>query len=110
MHEKLLMLLSLTEVMFLGVFLWVLPRIGRHGLLFGVYVGEEGSSGERAKEIVRLWNRRIAATIAAAAGLAILAGVSLTPLWAYPVGPCLLLIGSIAAYLSAHTRSRALAS
>ena len=35
------------------------PRIARRGLLFGVYVGEERSGGEEARQIARGWQTGI---------------------------------------------------
>ncbi len=51
----------LVTLALLGTFCYLIPRIGRRGLLFGVYVGEESSEGEEARRITRSWNWRIAA-------------------------------------------------
>src|SRR2546422_3894839 len=110
MQQHALVVLSLVETAFLGLLILILPRIGRRGLLFGVYVGEETSVGEPAREMVRHWNRRIALMLATALGLAGLAGRVLPPPLAYPLGPILLLAGSLGAYVAAYRCARELAA
>jgi uncharacterized membrane protein len=68
----------LVESALLCALFLFLPRISRRGLLFGVYVGEEASSGTAARELRDAWTRRGAVALTAA-----LAGSALA-LWRFP--------------------------
>ncbi len=93
-----------------GGVLLILPRIGRRGLLFGVYVGEAGSAGARAAEVRRAWDRTLVGAIAAAilVGLALALGPGIG--LALPAAEAVLLGGFFFAYLRAHRQARELAA
>src|SRR5450759_5705179 len=55
MHPLLLQLVLLGNLVAVGWLLVIQPRIGRRGLLFGVYVGEERWAGADAARITRTW-------------------------------------------------------
>jgi uncharacterized membrane protein len=109
MQDKALFLVMMIETAALGGLLLLYPRIARRGILFGVYVGEEASGGERALAITRSWYRGVILSVLAclSAGVA-LAATPLQPFVA--VAPVvLLLIAFLALYLYAHLRARELA-
>lgn len=93
----------------LGCFCYLIPRIGRRGLLFGVYVGEESSQGDEARRIARSWNWRIAAWLL----LCFLLAISATPYFrsvgTFVVSLLLSCAGFIIEYIRAHYHARVLA-
>jgi len=99
-----------VETIVAGVLTFIIPRVTRRGLLFGVYVGEEHWRSEEAGAITRAWNTSMTAAIV----LSILLGAALA--LTNPAHPAavvssllLLLAATVATYLWAHVRSRALA-
>ena len=91
-----------------GIYL-VLPRIGRRGLLFGVYVGEEQSAGDEAHRMIRRWQVRMVLWLAFGLLGGVLTGLFSSPEDA-PLASCLILTaGYFIEYLQAHQRARALA-
>jgi uncharacterized membrane protein len=100
---------TLVEALFIaGIFL-LYPRIARRGLLFGVYVGEERSGGEQARQITRGWQTGIIlwTVVSVAVGLGLFVRFR-TPFTAV-AAPFLLFAGYMALYLKAYFRARALA-
>ena len=95
-------------VLIAGIFL-LYPRITRRGLLFGVYVGEERSGGEQARQITRGWQTGIIlwSVLSVAVGLGLFVRFR-TPLTAV-MAPFLMLAGYVVFYLRAYFRARAMA-
>ena len=91
-----------------GIYL-VLPRIGRRGLLFGVYVGEEQSVGDEARRMIRRWQVRMLVWLAFGLLGGILTGLLSSPEDAPPASCLVLTAGYFIEYLQAHRRARALA-
>jgi len=94
-----------------GAVLLILPRIARRGLLFGVYVAEEGARGGEAVRITRGWYVGMVAALIASAAV----GEWLT--LRHPGEPLggsasLALLGALTplVYLRAHLQARAIAA
>ncbi|HEX5041940.1 MAG TPA: DUF1648 domain-containing protein [Candidatus Polarisedimenticolaceae bacterium] len=67
MRDTAILWIVALETLFAGALYLFLPRIARHGLLFGVYVGEQAAAGAPASRIRRIWARCvIAGTLATA--------------------------------------------
>lgn len=66
-------LVSVVEFACIAAIMFMLPRVTRRGLLFGVYIGEALARGERAAAITRSWYRGMVAAIL----VSLAAGVSL---------------------------------
>jgi len=100
----------IVETIVAGLFMLLIPRITRRGLLFGVYVGEAQSTGDQARAITRGWYVVMIAALAASVVLGV--GLALRDAQS-PEGalvPLFLLLGAtVVSYLWAHVRSRALA-
>lgn len=101
----------LVETLAAGGFMLLIPAITRRGLLFGVYVGEAQSSGDRARAITREWY----ATMIGALVVSVLVGVGLAI--SHPDSPAgallplgILLGATLVSYLRAHLQSRPLAA
>jgi uncharacterized membrane protein len=100
---------ALVEVLALGAVFLVLPRIGRRGLLFGVYVGEERWASDAARRILRAWyGWMIAVITVCAAACALLAELSIRP-EVFAFAPLVVLIAFVWVYLRSHRAARALA-
>jgi uncharacterized membrane protein len=85
------------------------PRVVRKGLLFGVYVGEETSEGEAARELTRSWNRAIPLSLAASILLAAILAVATPEPWAVVVPVHAQVLAFLALYVRAYFRAKALA-
>jgi len=72
MEDTAILWIVALETFFAGALYLVLPRIARHGLLFGVYVGEETARGEGAARIRRIWTRSVIAGTLATMALQVL--------------------------------------
>lgn len=100
-------ILPLVITPFVALFWFLLPRIARRGLLFGVYVGEEASGGEEARRITKSWYVHISWWL----GASLLAGFA-AALWAPssvpPISVLMLTAGFLLEYLRAHARARRL--
>jgi uncharacterized membrane protein len=100
----------LVEIVLVGGFLLIYPRIARKGLLFGVYVGEERSQAEAARAVTRAWYRGMIAALVAALAV----GVLFAERPESPLGmlaPLLILLAAFAGlYLIAYRRARRLAT
>jgi len=105
MEDTAILWMVALETVFAGAIYLVLPRIARHGLLFGVYVGEERATAEAAQRIRRLWTRWVVAATTVT--------VALQLLLRRPLGAILCLalftMGLLCLYLWSHFASRALA-
>jgi uncharacterized membrane protein len=99
------------EVAVIGGLLLIQPYVVRRGLLFGVYVGEERSSGPDARVITRQWLNGMLLGMAAGVALAFLVvGTGLGPAPAGLLASVLtLLVTSYAVYLRAYFQARRLA-
>jgi uncharacterized membrane protein len=91
-----------------GVFYFILPRITRRGLLFGVYVGEANWAGEEAARIIRFFYEETAI----GAGLGLLASLILGLVFRWEAAVLAAaffpFFGFLVAYLRAHRRSQGL--
>ena len=104
-----LTLIQAVQTALLGAFLTMLPRFGRRGLLFGVYVGEESSASEDARRIVLVWYQRMALWVGlSVASAAVVSELARSPL-ALAASDILLVAGFYILYVSAHRAARHLA-
>ncbi len=85
------------------------PRVVRKGLLFGVYVGEEASEGEAARELTRGWNRAIPLSLVASLLLAAILAVSMPEPWSFVVPVHLQILAFLGLYVRWYFRAKALA-
>ena len=110
MSTQAMLLYMLVETIILGAILIILPRIGRRGLLFGVYVGEARSMGEEAERLRREWTRGMAILVVAA----LVVGMGLEAALANPVlmplSSGLLVLGFFVLYFRSYGRARRLAA
>jgi len=110
MSEATVMNLILTfRVLLVGGLLFILPRITRKGLLFGVYVGEECASGDEGRRLLRSWGLGCATVMA----VSLAAGVSISAA-GWPVagnlgGTGVLLLLALGLYLRTYSKARGLA-
>jgi len=102
--------LSLVEIVVVGGLLFVLPRIGRRGLLFGVYVGEERSDSPAARAATRRWSVGMGLTIAGCALLLLVLNAAGAPPAAFSLVVLPLVAGFAGSYLAAHRKARTLAA
>jgi uncharacterized membrane protein len=100
--------LVVLEVMIIGILLWILPRVGRSGLLFGIYVGEQHTPGPESDRIRRIYDSGLWAAVAIVLGLSA-AWVILLNLPANGLVSICLLAGFLVAYLRAHGEARKIA-
>ena len=109
MSTGVLLAVMVFEVVLIGGLMLLNPRIARRGLLFGVYVGEEAWSGDRARGLVHGY------TVAGLVWMVtcVLAGAVLTGRIPVPVValavPMAAIVGFLGIYLWAYFRSRELA-
>jgi len=109
MTTRVFLAFSILEAVLIGAIFLLYPKITRHGLLFGVYVGEEASSGAEARRITRSWYRGMVAWIVASVVVGAALGAALSHPAAAVVPPLLLLPGFLVLYLLAYRRARSLA-
>jgi uncharacterized membrane protein len=102
-------ILTLLEALFIAGMFLLYPRIARRGLLFGVYVGEERSGGEKARQITRSWQVGIVLWTIASVGLGLAVFARFRTPMAAVVAPLLLVVGYVVLYLRAYFRARAMA-
>ena len=102
-------LFFLVRVFLVGGILFLLPRLIRKGLLFGVYVGEEFAEGNAAKRLGRSWNLGLTMVIA----LSLLVGLGISgagrPVTGNLTGTVILLLASAGLYVRTYYRARGLA-
>ncbi len=108
MEERLVALVLSVEILIVGGMFLFLPRFNRSGLLFGVYVGPEQGSGERAREIEAAWRRTMAFVVMGTLLLSMGIGVGVGRPEASIVAILLLLVGFCVAYLTAYKSARPL--
>ncbi|MFQ5876326.1 MAG: DUF1648 domain-containing protein [Acidobacteriota bacterium] len=99
-----MLVFSLLEVLAIGLILLMVPRVGRSGLLFGVYVGEEVSSGAEAERVRRSYDAGIVASMLVAIGLgiALILAADLPPNGLVAAS---VLVGFLWSYLDAHRKA-----
>ncbi len=97
------------RVCILGGALLALPRIGRKGLLFGAYVGEDQAETVSARNLRRVWDRGCLAAMGL--GLAVGFGISLAgwPVTGNLTGTVVLLLAALGLYASVYSKARQLA-
>ncbi len=109
MSTPLFVVVTLAETILIGGMFLLYPRFARHGLLFGVYVGEQTSDGDEARAITRGWYRSLTAFFA----VALLAALALAMLVPRPplIGlyPPVLVVGFAVFYVRAYRRARRMA-
>lgn len=98
------------RVFLVGAIFFVFPRIGRKGLMFGTYLGEEKAEGSVRRQLLGTWDR----------GLVLILLVSLAVGWSIGfsgrwvpgnlIGTTVLLLSFIPLYLVTHRKARGLAS
>ena len=99
----------LGVTLFVAGFYFLFPRISRSGLLFGVYVGEQLSRSNQARQITRSWYMAMSIWLVISLAVGILAGSYLPPGPRSVVSIFLLLIGFLIEYLRAYRRAQKLA-
>jgi uncharacterized membrane protein len=101
-------LISALELVVYALLMFMMPRITRRGLLFGVYVGAELAGGEEAAGITRGWYRCMTVTLflCLAAGVALVIGGR--ALWALILPDLVLFAGVLRCYIEAHRAARRL--
>ncbi len=109
METRIVLISLLVLLAIVGGFYLLFPRISRRGLLFGVYVGEEASTGETARRITRSWYAGMALWLAASFTGAVLAGVLFRSIPGSIAAFSLSPIGFLVEYLRAYRRARGLA-
>ncbi len=111
MNNLLFSVVVLVETALVGGMFLLYPRFARRGLLFGVYVGEEAWSGQRAQDITRGWYQGMIAWLVASLLFEIALGSAVPeaklPLVA--VFPLVLVGGFAALYVRAYFRAREIA-
>ena len=109
MEQQILSGTTIAVMLTVAGFYLLFPRIGRRGLLFGVYVGEEVGTGEPARRLNARWTGAILAwTVLAFVARALVLGWR-GPLAGYAAGLGVLLVGYGVEYVRSHRAARALA-
>ncbi len=110
MSTRMIVGFSLFQTLAVGLLLLILPRIGRRGLLFGVYVGEEVSGGEEARGIRRAWYGGMFGVLVLSLllGIGVETGVPWVP--AGSASTLILVAGFYLLYLRAYRQARRLAA
>src|SRR5512144_1000586 len=109
MEERMMGWIFALEVLLLGGIWLALPKIGRRGLLFGVYVGEQECDSDAAAAIRARWYRWIAiATALCFVAAAAVAASGANPLIAV-VPEFALIVAGIALYLRSYRAARVIA-
>ncbi len=106
MEVKLTWISLLVMMVIVGGFYFLFPRISRRGLLFGVYVGEEASTGEAARRITHSWYLGMAAWFAASFAVSLVSGIMFHSPGGSIFALFLLSIGFLIEYLRAYRRAR----
>jgi uncharacterized membrane protein len=110
MREPTIMNLILTfRVLLVGGLLFILPRITRKGLLFGVYVGEECAAGEEGRRLLRRWGLGLAAVMAASLAVGFSINAAGWPVAGNLTGTGVLLLLALVLYLWTYSKARGLA-
>jgi uncharacterized membrane protein len=110
MREPTMMNLILTfRVLLVGGLLFILPRITRKGLLFGVYVGEECAAGDEGRRILRSWGLGLAAVMAASLAVGFSISAAGWPVAGNLTGTGVLLLLALVVYLRTYSKARELA-
>lgn len=114
------MLVWIGVPLLVGVFAIGLPRVTRHGLLFGVYVGSDVAASNQAREPRRTWDRNVCVLtfVTIGLGLALLfaswsrlasASVRIPALVGFPLCLAVSLVGLQVCYSRAKRMARRLA-
>lgn len=101
-------LISVLELLAIAAIMFMLPRMTRKGLLFGVYVGSDIAGGREAERLTRAWGRFMALTIVLSLAIGVVLAVSGRTLWALIVPDLILLAGCLRCYYASHRAARAL--
>ena len=99
----------IARVILVGGILFVLPRITRKGLLFGVYVGEEFADGDAGRRLLRSWNRGCVIVMAISLLVGLTISVTGHPVRGNLTGTAVLLLAGLGLYLRSYSRVRRLA-
>jgi len=99
---------TFVEALFIAGLFLLYPRIARRGLLFGVYVGEEQSGGEQARQITRGWQTGVILWTFLSVGIGLGLFVRYRTPFTAVGAPFLLLGGYVVLYLRAYFQARAL--
>ncbi len=110
MSETTIMNLILAfRVLLVGGLLFILPRITRKGLLFGVYVGEECAAGYEGRRLLRNWGVGCAMVMAVSLAVGITINAAGWPVSGNLTGTGVLLFLALVLYLRVYSKARGLA-
>lgn len=109
MEARVIGIVWLLELVAIVAIFVVMPRIARRGLLFGVYVGEDGASSDAARTLKKWWYLGMAVTCVASAAAFVAAGNALGAPGAFGISSLALMAGAVATYVRVHTWARRLA-
>lgn len=96
------------RVFLVGTILLVFPRIGRRGLMFGTYLGEELTGGPARGELLRIWDRGLALVMSFSLLVGWVIGLSGRPLPGNLIGTGVLLLSLVPVYLWTYRKARRL--
>jgi uncharacterized membrane protein len=109
MSTTLFLVMALVETAFIGGLFLLYPRFARRGLLFGVYVGEDVSSGPEANAITASWYRAMIAWLVAGLLVEIALGAVVQKPALIALFPLVLVAGFLVLYVRAYFRAKAFA-
>ena len=110
MSEATIMNLILAfRVLLVGGLLFILPRITRKGLLFGVYVGEECAAGNEGRRLLRSWGVGCAVVMAVSLAVGFSINAAGWPVTGNLTGTGVLLLLALVLYLRTYSKARGLA-
>lgn len=110
MEGRVIGIVWLLELVAIAAIFLILPRISRHGLLFGVYVGEDGARSDAARALKRWWYLGMALTCFASAVGFVATGGTFGAAGAFAVSSLIMMVGAVATYVRVHTWARRLAA
>lgn len=108
MHERLLWIMVVSQILLAGGILLIVPLVTRRGLLFGVYVGEEVWDSDEARRITRGWyiGMGLALAVSLLAATVLVTLMPRSPLAMFSI--FILLLGQLVCYLRAYFQAKAL--
>jgi uncharacterized membrane protein len=109
MEALIFLVVMLVVTLIVAGFYFLFPKISRRGLLFGVYVGEQVSGGDQARQITRSWYMAMSIWLIISLAVGIFTGSTLQPGPRAVVALFLLLIGFVFEYLRAYRHAQKLA-
>lgn len=104
--ETAIELVLLGDCLLVSLLFLVLPKISPRGSLFGVFLGEEGARGNRARELTASWMRAGSVVLAGSLALAAAALWRIDPPASALVATLLPVMAFFALYLVFHRRAQ----